>query len=215
MTGGYIFSYPLSSDLGSEYPHRLADPRLDAFGLSIFSKLPLQRTQPLLAGKNFPRAFEFFVERPCKNPSTSSCSVRVIATHLLPPITYDWWSRRNDQLEAIGEHLEGSPATTIIAGDFNSPSWSAPIAQFMDKANLEDARRSARCLCNTWAPIHFGSLNSSPVVSSFRDEFVSLFGTPIDHIFYRGSIALNDFHAVSIPDSDHRGIFAAFNFIDK
>ena len=204
----------LSSSLGSEYPYRLADPRLDAFGLSIFSKLPIKRSQPLLAGKNFPRTFEFFVDRPCKNQGSSNCSVRVIAAHLLPPLSYDWWSRRNAQLEAIGEHLKDSLDTTIVVGDFNSPSWSAPIAQFIENTSLKDAR-SARCLCNTWAPVYFGSLNSSPVVKNLGDFAMSIFGTPIDHIFYRGLVSLIDLHPVSIPGSDHRGLFAIFSYAEK
>ncbi len=116
-----------------KYPHVLAEPREDNFGIALFSKLPLER----------PRVAEIGVA----GVPTLIASVRVggapldiVATHPLPPYGAEYSALRNEQLERLAEAVDSSRPVVLI-GDLNTTPWNHHFRRLLERSGLRDSAR--------------------------------------------------------------------------
>lgn len=121
--------------LQAAYPYRIELPRADAYGLVLYSRLPLlhPQTQDLeqpgvpsvITGMRLPdgRTFTFF------------------GIHPTPPIpdNYpDGVGLRNVVLHKVARLLRQAPGPVLVAGDFNDVSWSKTTHQLVAEGPVQD-----------------------------------------------------------------------------
>lgn len=165
------------SPLQSAYPYRIELPRADAYGLILYSRLPLlhPHTQDLeqpgvpsvITGMRLPdgRTFTFY------------------GIHPTPPIpdNYpDGVGLRNRVLQKVASLLRQTPGPTIVAGDFNDVSWSKTTHQLVAQGPVHDvsagrgfyATFNARIPLLRWPLDHFFVTPQFRVVSLTRPAAV-------------------------------------------
>lgn len=146
--------------LQPQYPYRVELPRPDAYGMILYSRLPLANTlvQDLLQ-RGVP---SIRTQVQLRNGQR----VRLFAVHPTPPIpdNYpDGVGRRGRALNKVANFVQDDSLPTIVAGDFNDVSWSATIHQLTRTGQLRDVSRGrgfyntfdARSTLARWPLDHF------------------------------------------------------------
>jgi len=147
--------------LGDGYPHSVAVPRRDAFGMLLLSRLPIEEHAVLeLSDADLPaiRATVLFGES----------RIRVYAVHPMRPTSRQGRILRDAYLDGIAADSAEDDVPVIIAGDFNAAMWSPAFRDFVSRTGLHNARRG------------FGVLPSWPVYAP------SILRIPIDHCLVSG-----------------------------
>jgi len=172
--------------LQSAYPYRIEMPRADAYGLILYSRLPLLHpyTQDLeqpgvpsvITGMRLAdgRTFTFF------------------GIHPTPPIpdNYpDGVGLRNVVLQKVARLLRQTPGPTIVAGDFNDVSWSKTTQQLVAQG-----------------PVHDASLGRG-FYSTF-DARIPLMRWPLDHFFVTPQFRVISLTRPADVGSDHFPLLA-------
>jgi len=112
---------------------------------------------------------------------------KFVAVHLRKPYERE----HSDEFLALAGTV--APAQhAIVAGDFNSTPWAAQFRGLCNKADLHHARKG------------FGLQNS------FGLSRWHIAPIPIDHLLYKGDIALESFESLPWISSDHRPLRATF-----
>lgn len=112
---------------------------------------------------------------------------RIMALHFRQPVFPSHFTEVR-QAKALAMEED----QTILVGDLNTTAWAAPFRQLCRDAGLRHGREG-RGVMDTWA---IGSGRWIPL--------------PIDHMLYRGEIALEDFQVMGWTKSDHRPIRGRF-----
>ena len=112
---------------------------------------------------------------------------KLLTVHLRKP----YESEHNQEFAAITETI-APLMNAIVVGDFNTTPWSAQFRNLQRDSGLHHARAG------------FGLQNS------FGLSRWKLFPLPIDHMLWKGAIALESFEALPWISSDHRPIRASF-----
>ena len=136
------------TELQSEYPHQVARPRSDNFGIVILSREPFQNTKIFtLSEVGVPTiAVQLTFER---------TQIWILGTHPLPPSSA-WAARlRNQQLVNIGEVVARLGEKTIVVGDLNTSAWSPHFQDLVRQNGLRSA--SGKRPRYTW-PVGFPPL---------------------------------------------------------
>lgn len=157
------------------YPHRVAVPATNNFGIAVLSRHPLGATQTFDLGPS--PAIEVVVDAP-------DGPVRLVAIHTKPPVGAALARTRNEQLEALARRALTSEGPLAICGDFNLSPYSPWFGRFEQASGTRAARRG-RGLGISWP------------------AFMPLLGTPIDHCFLRGPLAAARVERMAATGSDH------------
>lgn len=124
--------------LQASYPYHVELPRPDAYGLLLYSRLPLAATQVQnLLQRGVPS-----VRTRLRLPSGRQ--VDFFGIHPTPPIpdNYpDGVGLRGMALGKVADMVRSNTLPTIVAGDFNDVSWSSTIAQLTRTGQLRDVSR--------------------------------------------------------------------------
>lgn len=130
-------------DLDERYPQRLAKPRDDPFGMTLFSRLPLSGSQWVAFGD-------------ASGPPSLVTTLHVggqaftlIGTHPWPPVSAELAQGRNQQLQALTAQVRHSPPPVLVLGDLNLSPWSPWFTRLLSEAGLHDSRRG-RGLQPSW-----------------------------------------------------------------
>lgn len=170
----------MARHLAHELPHyhtRVLETRSDAYGIGIFSRVPLRSAR--------------VVHLPADGgPPTAVASVRVagrsmtvVVTHVHTPFAGSIHVR---QLQALAEARPSLGERVVVCGDFNTPPWSGPLRDFATHARVRDLYgRSAWAAYSwpTWSP---------------------LLRVPLDNCFVGEGIAVRGHHEGPDDGSDHR-----------
>lgn len=160
--------------------------------LMLVSRYPIAASEPLRndggsgLGGSMLRAE---IEVPAGN-------VVVYAVHApTPRFGIDIWKRRNAMLDELAAAIAAEPfgAAVVVAGDFNTPTWSPFFARLLDRSGLSDT--SGR-----FVPLATRVIN--------REILPGGFGAPVDHILVSGNIAWRPVAAGPLIGSDHRPMTA-------
>ena len=164
--------------LAGEYISRITAPDSGAFGIAMFSKLPLESHELLHLGQSKVPAIAARFE-------SSEFDGTLVAVHLNPPIGSTWSTDRNLQLSELRDYLLALDHPFVAAGDFNNTPWSPTFRSFVMETDWHIARPS---MLATWPAM------------------AGRFGIPIDLAVASAEISLGNKGTLDLPGSDHRGI---------
>ncbi len=163
-------------------PFSLDYPREDNFGISLYSKFPLQNARvEFFANED---VASILAEFPVKDKVISA-----IATHPLPPINPDYFNLRNKQLEEIGNSVKKLKNPAIVIGDLNVTMWSPYYKKLIEISGLHNVR------------VGFGVLPTWPTQSP-------LLYIPLDHCLVSPEIKVLKARAGRHIGSDHLPLIA-------
>jgi endonuclease/exonuclease/phosphatase (EEP) superfamily protein YafD len=126
--------------LAEAYPHRLAAPAPGAFGIGLYSMLPLVDAAVFPLGPT---------DAVRATVHSGTGAVDLVGVHLLPPTSAAWATERNDQLLRIAALVRDREARMLVCGDFNLTPYSPYFARLLALTGLSDTRRGEG-LAWTW-----------------------------------------------------------------
>lgn len=118
--------------LRDEYPHRVAHPRPDNFGLAVLSRRPLVEPRiEAFGGVTCP----VMVVR----VGADADGFLLVVVHPHPPIGPRDAAALRTQLAAVADFVAAAPLPCLVAGDFNATPWSAAFRDFVARSGLRDS----------------------------------------------------------------------------
>lgn len=174
--------------LSAEYPYSIAEAQEGAFGIGLFSKLPLEDARIVYGppvGLPEIRAVVLIGEQ----------RVSLVSAHAMPPIGRASIEARNAQLAALGEELGMSIRPTTFIGDLNTSMWAPTYLAFEKASGLRNGRKG------------FGLVPTFPV-------FFPIAAIPIDHCLVSEEIEVLEFRTGARIGSDHWPIIVTLALAD-
>lgn len=177
------------SPLEGEYPHRVAVPLPNTYGMHLYSRLPLAQTR-----------VRYLVEADIPSVRTevrlrSGQRVHLFIVHPRPPVPGEAADSRERDAEIIlvGREARRERGGVIVAGDFNDVAWSETTELFQEVTGYLDPRRG-RGFFNT-----------------FHAE-MPLFRWPLDHIFHSSHFKVSAIERGRKVGSDHFPMFIRLSY---
>ena len=172
-----------------QYPYSIEHPRLDNFGIALYSKIPLTDSN-----------IEFWTDNEVPvvvtNLYTNSNHVKIYGIHTLPPTGKEYFAIRNQMLEKINlDTLQEPNSNLIFAGDFNTTIYSKAYKQYLKSTDLKDCQILAKNLKGTWNTKH-----------------LPFFRIPLEHILISPNIHLKSFKVGKDFGSDHLPMYVELYF---
>ena len=164
----------LSSKLAEHWPNKVEVVRNDPYGIAVFCRSELRRTEIIhLGGCEWPSIV-------CEVPFKSG-SINILSAHLKGPIPEAGWYKQIEQVNDLQSRAKVIPSL-LICGDFNMTPWSTNFQQLIAETKLRDSR-AGYGLQSSWPsdrPIMVSKLFKLPIrLELFGiNRVVSL---PIDH----------------------------------
>jgi endonuclease/exonuclease/phosphatase (EEP) superfamily protein YafD len=119
--------------LRRQYPHFLADPREDNFGLALFARIAPANGEIVTLGEaGVPSVMADF--------SVGGRALRLLGTHPLPPGTPAYAWARNGQLQAIAAWCRRQALPVAVLGDLNVTPWSPHFRDLLRDGGLRHER---------------------------------------------------------------------------
>ena len=164
--------------LPDRYLSRITAPDNGAFGIAMFSTLPLESHEFMYLGQSEVPAIAARFE-------SDDFDGTLIGVHLNPPIGSTWATDRNIQTRELKEYLLqlGEPFVTV--GDFNNTPWSPTFRSFIAETDWYVAK---------------------PLLTATWPARANRFGIPIDLAVASADVTLGSRETVILPGSDHFGI---------
>ncbi len=164
------------------HPHVVAHPLDNAYGLVLFSRLPLSETSVQdLVMEEVPSIITAVTLRDGRR-------FRLYVVHPEPPVPYEDSLGRDGELLKVADLVDRDPLPAIVCGDLNDVAWSNTTRMFQRLSRLLDPR------------IGRGFYNT------FDARFVFL-RWPLDHLFHDARFQLVSMKRVSNIGSDHFPMF--------
>jgi endonuclease/exonuclease/phosphatase (EEP) superfamily protein YafD len=170
----------MARQLGEQLPGYRAmvvDAREDAYGIGVYSRLPL------LSAK--------VVHFPSDGPATVVARLRVagetvtvVVTHVHTTFAGSIHVRQLETLAAAARSRLGN--RVVVCGDFNTPPWTGPLRRFAADAHLRDLYGSRAWSAYSWP------------------TWGSLLRVPLDNCFVGNGVAVTAHHDGPNVGSDHR-----------
>jgi len=167
-------------DVLDSYPHRLACPRDNLYGMHVYSRQALKNT-----------AINYLVEddKPSMNmlvQLNDDTDVNLYVLHPAPPAPNENSEsiERDVELLQVAKTVAGNASPVIVAGDLNDVAWSATTRLFRQISGLLDPR-VGRGLYNTFNA-HYWFLR-----------------WPLDHVFASPHFRLVELQRLPSIGSDH------------
>lgn len=168
---------PYMEQLEEVLPHRIGCTRPGLCDISLLSRFPFEVADIKLLQ---PLARERLVTGQIR---VDGQVVTIVGVHLTKPY-YD--NIAGIELAVIDRHLRRIEGPLVLAGDFNSASWSEPLVRIGRQQQLAPGPVQPA----TW-PVRLGWL-----------------GLPIDNVFTRGSAQIMTLEAGDNHGSNHRPLWA-------
>lgn len=162
-------------------PYHVLDAHCGSTGMGIYARHPLRVLPPV------PEAAEATLQAELTLPD--DLRVEVTAVHPLPPLgvaAFEDWRRA---LTALPSAADDGPVR-VLAGDFNATLDHAHFRSILDRGYADAADRVGKGLIPTW-----GMDQRKPSLT-------------IDHILVSDHVTVQRVEVYSIPNSDHRAVFA-------
>lgn len=120
--------------LRAVYPHHRAQPRHDAFGIALLSRLPLEEVELERLGP---------LQRPWIRArlATAAGALHLVAVHPTPPANRELMTITMAEMDLLGRELAGSGRPLVLLGDLNSTPWSARFRELLAATELRDSSR--------------------------------------------------------------------------
>lgn len=173
--------------LHEAYPYRIEQPGSGAFGIALFSRVPIEEGEVIVSavsGAPMIRATLVFGER----------RLSFLGVHPLPPVKSGTAAFRNGQLREIAALARSVPAPRVLLGDLNVTPWSPHFRDLLTDSGLRDARQG------------FGIQPSWPEFSGV----VGFLQIPIDHTLVSDDVEVVARRLGPNVGSDHRPVELEF-----
>lgn len=177
------------ASLEDDYPHRVAIPLDNLYGMHLYSRLPLEDTEVLYrVEEDIPSIRSHVILR-------SGEKIRIYCLHPTPPSpTESETSKPRDaELLLVGKQIRELNETALVFGDLNDVAWSYSTRLFKKVSELLDAR-IGRGMFNTFHA-HYRFLR-----------------WPLDHIFQSAEFQIKQMAKLPDIGSDHFPIYAKFQY---
>jgi endonuclease/exonuclease/phosphatase (EEP) superfamily protein YafD len=119
--------------LTADYPHRIARPSVDNFGIAMWSRVPIEARV-----RWFGSAGVASIQAKLQHAGSS---VHILLTHPLPPMNARNARLRDGQTRAVARAVRQIGGRVILAGDFNMTCWSPAFADLLEDSGLSDSTR--------------------------------------------------------------------------
>lgn len=164
----------------TDYPHRVACPLENLYGMHVYSRLPLHDAEIAWLVEEDVPSIHTLVELPGGN------RVQVHFLHPAPPspTENDESTERDVELLLVARRVENSHAPIIVTGDLNDVAWSTTTRLFRKISGLLDPR-VGRGMFNTFHADHW------------------FLRWPLDHIFHSSHFTLAGIRRLPHIGSDH------------
>jgi endonuclease/exonuclease/phosphatase (EEP) superfamily protein YafD len=169
------------------YRPRALEPRDDAYGIGVYSRVPLSARLERFPADGGPPTVVAGVR-------VAGRPVSLVITHVHTPFAGSIHVRHLDALAAARPQF-GPRA--VVCGDFNTPPWSGPLREFAADSRLRD-------LYGT----HAWSGYSWPTWSS-------LLRVPLDNCFVSPDVVVTDHRDGPSDGSDHRPLIVDFGIVKR
>ena len=183
----------LLTKLGDVLPYHISAPKMNAFGMIVLSRYPIQNeTQHIISEGPYGNfVLEFSV-----HPNGFKEDVAVYALHAVPPIQNDFWAQRNGELAAAAKIVSANPShQKIMIGDWNTSPYSPFFADLVQTTQLKYASNLPFAQPTWPAPL---------------SVTLGLMQIPIDHILYGNGLAPFGLTVLRGYGSDHHMVSASF-----
>jgi endonuclease/exonuclease/phosphatase (EEP) superfamily protein YafD len=184
-----IGSVQLTARLREKFPYRVEEPRYTGFGIGLFSKLPIEKSEVIYPTTTPEDVRDKRNER--DDPwidaelMVDEARIRVIGVHCFNPIIPSMLSPRNRQMRLLGERVaQNGDLPIVVAGDFNCVPWSCFFHNMLRLSKLRDSRKG------------FGYQGTWPDGSD-------LLSIPIDHVLVSDRVQVRSRKILPGADSDH------------
>lgn len=165
-------------ELKSKYPYSKHALRKDSFGLSMYSRIPVENQKTEYWGRFGVPVITFdtvIQEKPAK----------VLVIHTTPPLSPDHFANRDDMLKEAEKWVKSDNKPSIIVGDLNTTMFSPSYKALKNGAKLVNSRRGFGLYpswpTNLWAPLRI----------------------PIDHVLHTKDLKTISFKTGQPVNSDH------------
>jgi len=166
------------AELAERYQYTITVPRNGAFGIAVYSKIPVKSHKIHIFGNTQTPFIEVELDSP-------KLQARLIAVHFQPPMTSYRSKDRERQLVELKRHLETVNGPFVIVGDFNNTPYSPVLRSFMK----ETGTGVSQAICIPSWPKSLG-----------------WFGIPIDLAVGSNGMRIGSVSAIEPLGSDHRGL---------
>ncbi|WP_238987293.1 endonuclease/exonuclease/phosphatase family protein [Confluentibacter flavum] len=168
--------------LKQNYPYQLEYPLDNAYGMSLYSKLPMKNKEIKFLKHDDVPSFHVIMTLPSGN------FFNFHGIHPVAPVPSKKYPDNVKEEEVallkIGKLVANNPLPSIVAGDFNDVSWSHTSRMFGQQGNLKNVR-IGRGLYNTFDATSF------------------ILRWPLDHYFVTEEFKLVELERLSKFGSDH------------
>ncbi|MBL8260005.1 MAG: endonuclease/exonuclease/phosphatase family protein [Candidatus Competibacteraceae bacterium] len=173
--------------LADRYPHRIAEPREDNFGIALLSRRPFSNgCIARIGAAGLPSTVaEFEIGRR---------RLVIAGTHPLPPMSAELARLRNEQFDSLAAFARQTPQPLVVMGDLNATPWSPYFERLLADSGLRDGR-SGHGLLPTW-PVGWPPL-----------------WIPIDHVLISEGIEIQRWQTGAAIGSDHYPVIVDFRLI--
>ena len=170
------------------YTHRIQRVREDNFGMAVFSRFPFRSSDVVIITDQGIPSIQAEI-------NVNGKSLKLLATHPVPPVSADYVRSRNHQLEALTKARPES-GLFILAGDLNTTPWSPEVKHILRVADLQDSARG------------FGFRPTWPAGSP-------LIWTVLDHVFHSDGLEVTERSIGPALGSDHHPVEVTFHLYDE
>jgi endonuclease/exonuclease/phosphatase (EEP) superfamily protein YafD len=167
-----------------DYPYSEVMPSEDNFGIALFSKHPLVRSEIKEIGEAGVPSVIAEVELP-------DGRITVIGTHPLPPNGAENSRMRNDQLAQLPAFVRQVNGPVLLLGDLNGTPWCVPFRRLLRETGLRDSSQG-RGVLPTWP------------------TYLPLLLIPLDHCLHSGEIHVATKQRGPRVGSDHYPLVVDF-----
>ncbi len=172
--------------LTKQYPYIMKYPADNAYGMTLYSKLPLENNEIKFLSKPDVPSFHALVTLP------SGKSFRFHGVHPVAPVPSEKYPDNEGEKEValikVGKLVSEESVPSVVAGDFNDVSWSYSSRLFGKNGNLKNVR------------IGRGLYNSF-------DAHSYIMRWPLDHFFVSNDFSLLELERLPGFGSDHFPLF--------
>ena len=166
--------------LKKSYPHSFLAPKEGAFGMAIFSRIPLSGKRVKFTGSwNEYAELRFTMPRP-------ALSFTLTELHTMPPVGEAAWQQRNNELKEITIVVNRQPESgRIMIGDLNITPYSPWFWEMERSTRLRNSMQGGR-ITGTWPSL-----------------LPSILRIPIDHMLVSDNIEVLERRVEADQGSDH------------
>ena len=171
------------------YPHRVAVPQDNTYGMHLYSRLPLSNPDVrFLVEPDIPS-----IRTRVRLPSGEWITLYIVHPRPPVPTEADDSKERDAEIVLVAKEARRDSGGVIVAGDFNDVAWSATTELFQEVSGLLDPRRG-RGFFNTF------------------HARIPIFRWPLDHIFHSNHFKLVEIERVGPVNSDHFPMYVQLHY---